>query len=97
MTYDILLCSLEELGNNWRSFKITKQNKKKNQHFGEFTKKLLGESFVSFFFVFRFISLFVFVFKDLFCEYTVAVFRHTRREHQILLQMAVSHHVVAGN
>ena len=31
------------------------------------------------------------------CEYTVAVLRHTRREHQIPLQMVVSHHVVAGN
>jgi hypothetical protein len=31
------------------------------------------------------------------CEYTVAVFRHTRRGHQIQLQMVVSHHVVAGN
>ena len=30
-------------------------------------------------------------------EYTAAVFRHTRRRHQILLQMVVSHHVVAGN
>ena len=29
-------------------------------------------------------------------EYTVAVFRHTRRGHQIPLQMVVSHHVVAG-
>ena len=29
-------------------------------------------------------------------EYTEAVFRHTRREHQIPLKMAVSHHVVAG-
>jgi hypothetical protein len=27
---------------------------------------------------------------------TVAVFRHSRREHQISLQMVVSHHVVAG-
>jgi hypothetical protein len=27
------------------------------------------------------------------CEYTVALFRHTRRGHQ----MVVSHHVVAGN
>jgi hypothetical protein len=37
--------------------------------------------------------------KDLFyvCEYTVAVFRHTRRGHCIPLQMVVSHHVVAGN
>jgi hypothetical protein len=31
------------------------------------------------------------------CEYTVAVFRHTRRGHQIPLQMVVSHHVVDGN
>jgi len=30
-------------------------------------------------------------------DYTVAVFRHTRRGHQIPLQMVVSHHVVAGN
>jgi len=28
-------------------------------------------------------------------EYTVAVFRHTRRGHQIPLQIVVSHHVVA--
>jgi hypothetical protein len=27
----------------------------------------------------------------------VAVFRHTRRGHQITLQMVISHHVVAGN
>jgi hypothetical protein len=31
------------------------------------------------------------------CKYTVVVFRHTRRGHQIPLQMVVSHHVVAGN
>jgi hypothetical protein len=30
-------------------------------------------------------------------KYTVSVFRHTRRGHQISLQMVVSHHVVAGN
>jgi hypothetical protein len=38
--------------------------------------------------------------KDLFIlvyEYIVAVFRHTRRGHQISLDMAVSHHVVAVN
>jgi hypothetical protein len=35
---------------------------------------------------------------DLFMhEYTVAVFRHTRRGHLIPFQMVVSHHVVAGN
>jgi hypothetical protein len=44
-------------------------------------------------------ALFFFFFLDLFiiCKYTVAVFRHSRRGHQILLQMVVSHHVVAGN
>ena len=30
-------------------------------------------------------------------EYTVAVFRHTRRGHLTPLQMVVSHHVFAGN
>jgi predicted metal-dependent hydrolase len=30
------------------------------------------------------------------CECTVALFTHTRRGHQIPLQMVVSHHVVAG-
>jgi hypothetical protein len=37
--------------------------------------------------------------KDLFiiiCKYTLAVFRHTRRGHQISLRRVVSHHVVAG-
>jgi len=29
-------------------------------------------------------------------KYTVAVFRHTRRGHQISLQMVVSHHVATG-
>jgi hypothetical protein len=40
-----------------------------------------------------------FFFKDLFYlyEYTVAVFRHTRRGSQISLQMVLSHHLVAGN
>jgi hypothetical protein len=28
---------------------------------------------------------------------TAAIFRHTKRRHQISLQMVVSHHVVAGN
>jgi hypothetical protein len=44
-------------------------------------------------------TLFFFFFKDLFiiCKHTVAVFRHSRRGCQISLQMAVSHHVVAGN
>jgi hypothetical protein len=41
----------------------------------------------------------LFSFEDLFIiihKYTVAVFRHTRRAHQIPLQMVVSHHGVAG-
>jgi hypothetical protein len=29
-------------------------------------------------------------------KYTVAVFRHPRRQSQISIQMVVSHHVVAG-
>jgi hypothetical protein len=43
--------------------------------------------------------LFCIVFQNLlyFYEYTVAVFRHTRRGHWIPLQMVVSHHVLVGN
>jgi hypothetical protein len=37
------------------------------------------------------------VYKRQIYEYRVTVLRHTRRGHQIPLQMAVSHHVVAGN
>jgi hypothetical protein len=44
-----------------------------------------------------FIYLFLIIYLLHVCEYTVAVFRHTRRKHQILLQMVVSHHMVAGN
>jgi hypothetical protein len=45
------------------------------------------------------VVLLVYLFKDLFyvCEYTVTLFRHTRRGHWIPLQMVMSHHVVAGN
>jgi hypothetical protein len=46
-----------------------------------------------------FFFFFFFFFKDLFIiisNYIVAVFRCTRRGHQISLQMVVSHHVVAG-
>ena len=45
-------------------------------------------------------TLFVCFFKIclfILCEESVNVFRHTRKGHQIPLQMAVSHHVVAGN
>jgi hypothetical protein len=43
----------------------------------------------SFFF---FLKIYLFII----CKYTVAVFRHSRRGREILLQMVVSHHVVAG-
>jgi hypothetical protein len=43
-------------------------------------------------------SIFYFLyFLKIYFEYSVTVFRHTRRGHQILLQMVVSHYVVAGN
>jgi hypothetical protein len=41
---------------------------------------------------FFFLKMYLFII----CKYTVAVFRHSRRGSQILLQMVVSHHVVAG-
>jgi hypothetical protein len=42
---------------------------------------------------FFFLKIYLFII----CKYTVAVFRHSRRGCQILLQMVVvSHHVVAG-
>jgi hypothetical protein len=41
---------------------------------------------------FFFLGLFIYIYN-----YTLAFFRHTRRGHQIPLQMVVSHHVVAGN
>jgi hypothetical protein len=40
------------------------------------------------------IILFLKIYLFIICKYTVVVFRHTRRGHQILLQMVVSHHVV---
>jgi hypothetical protein len=42
-------------------------------------------------FFFFFFKIYLFII----CKYTVAVFRHSRRGHQILLQMVVGHHVVA--
>jgi hypothetical protein len=48
-------------------------------------------AFVSFSFSFSKIHLFYVH------EYTVAVFRHTRRGHRIPLQMVMNHPVVAGN
>jgi hypothetical protein len=43
------------------------------------------------FFLFLFLNLFIIIHN-----YTVGVFRHTRRGRQISLWMVVSHHVVAG-
>jgi hypothetical protein len=44
----------------------------------------------------KFLSFFFKIYLFYVCESTVAV-RHTRRGHKVSLQMAVSHHVVAGN
>jgi hypothetical protein len=43
-----------------------------------------------------FLFVFLFVYLFIICEYTVVVFRRTRRGHWISLQMVVNHHVVAG-
>jgi hypothetical protein len=40
--------------------------------------------------------IYLFLFIIIICKYTVAVFRHSRRGHQISLWMVVSHHVVVG-
>jgi len=45
--------------------------------------------------VLRFIYLFIYYLFNVY-EYTVAVFRHTKRRHRIPLQMVASHHLVAG-
>jgi hypothetical protein len=52
--------------------------------------------FFSFLFSFTFLFFFLKIYLFIICKYTVAVFRHSRRGRQILLQMVVSHHVVAG-
>jgi hypothetical protein len=43
-----------------------------------------------------FFKRFFFIYLFTICKYTVAVFRHPRRGHQISLQRVVNHHVVAG-
>jgi hypothetical protein len=43
-----------------------------------------------------FLLLFLNIYFIIICKYTVTVFRHSRRGHQISLWMVVSHHVVAG-
>jgi hypothetical protein len=42
------------------------------------------------------LKIFFLIYLFILCKYTVAVFRHSRRGHQISLWMVVSHHVVAG-
>ena len=39
----------------------------------------------------------IYLFSYFMYEYTIAIFRHTRRGYWTLLQMVVSHHVVAGD
>jgi hypothetical protein len=68
--------------------KKQKQNKQTNKQ----TKK--PKKFICLFLIFKEIY---FMYVSIYDEYTVAVFRHTRRGLQIPLQMVVSHHVVAGN
>jgi len=58
--------------------------------FGQYSCSIKWLLLCSFFFL-----TFIYIFYT--CEYTVAVFRHTRKRHQIPLQIVVSHHVVAGN
>jgi hypothetical protein len=43
-----------------------------------------------------FLKRFIYLLFIYLCKYTVAVFRHSRRGHQISLRVVVSHHVVAG-
>jgi hypothetical protein len=41
-------------------------------------------------------SFFLKIYLFTICKYPVAVLRSSRRRHQILLRMVVSHHMVAG-
>ena len=41
--------------------------------------------------------LFLKIYLFIICKYTVPIFRHSKRGHQISLQMVVSHHAAAGN
>jgi hypothetical protein len=47
-------------------------------------------------FIFLKIDSFIHSFIHLY-EYTIAVFRHTRKGHRTSIQMVVSHYVIAGN
>jgi len=54
-------------------------------------------SFLPFFLSFLLSFFLSFFLRIIYMLYTVAVFRHNRREHQIPLQMVVSQHAVSGN
>lgn len=58
---------------------------------GSFAMSAIRLMFLCCFFLKIYLFIFIYVY-----EYTVAVFRHTRRGHQIPLRMVVSHHVGAG-
>jgi hypothetical protein len=59
-------------------------------NFKIFYINILKHLIVDFFF---YIKIYIFT---IISKYTVAIFRHTRRGHQISLRMVVSHHVVPG-
>jgi len=42
-------------------------------------------------------NTFLKIYLFIICKYTAALFRHTRRGHQISLQMVASHHVVVSH
>jgi hypothetical protein len=90
----------------WLLFLFSEKTKKKQNKTTKQLSKWAG-SWNLFQFVFGFVLVkdekqFFFLFLKIIyliyvCESIVALFRHTRRGHQIPLQMVVSHHVVAGN
>jgi hypothetical protein len=49
------------------------------------------------FFLRFYLFIYLFIYYLLYDEYTVGVFRDTRRRYQIPLQMVVSHHMAARN
>jgi hypothetical protein len=66
--------------------------------FREMSVQLFAHSHsILFIYLFTCFLLKIYLFYIYAYEYSVAVFRHTRRGHQTPLQMVVSHHVVAGN
>jgi hypothetical protein len=103
---DLFLCLLVNLSEGLPTLLIFS----KNHLFVSFTLFLLflfhwfqpwvwlffSSSHVLFLLVFFSIFFFFKIYLFIICKYTVAVFRHPRRGHQISLRMVVSYHVVAG-